>query len=115
MTAYHLMVEGVVGTAHGVWELSDFIRWVVSPVAGIGMTVISGPDCLEAEGHLTAWAIIAESHIILNEFPDGRFMMDVFSCKDFLPSIPVDLAVGRLDLQPGYVMRILPRACVGEI
>ena len=107
-----LMVEGVVGTRHSKVELEDFIAWTASPEAGIGMTVLVGPTCVEAAGHLCAYAIIAESHIVVNEYDSGLMTMDVFSCKEFQTTVPVDLAVGRLDLQPGYVMRVIGRVGV---
>lgn len=110
MAARHLMVEGVVGTHHSPHELTDFILWVVSSYVGIDMTILVGPECVEASDHLVAYAIIAQSHIVLNEFLDGRFTMDVFSCRAFTTSIPIDLAIERLDLQEGYVMRVLSRA-----
>ena len=109
MTGYHLMVEGRVSTSHGGPELVALIRAIVSRQEGIGMTVVAGPECISAKDHLVAWAIIAESHIMVNEWEDRRFMMDVFSCAEFTPTKPVDLAIARLGLQPGYVMRLLPR------
>ncbi len=111
--AYHLMVEGIVGTLHTPRELRHFIKEVASREHGIGMTIIVGPTCIGAKNHLTTYAIIAESHIIVNEFPSGRWTLDVFSCLPFKPSVPVDLARTLLDLQDGYVMRLLPRTGVG--
>ncbi len=113
MSAYHLMVEGVIGTRHTPRELMRFIREVASPEHGIGMTIIVGPTCVGARNHLTAYAIIADSHIMVNEFTNGTITLDVFSCQPFTPSVPVDLAREWLDLQDGYVMRLLPRAGVG--
>ena len=112
MTATHLMVEGVLGTRHTERELVDFIRKVASSDPGINMKIIMGPMICAAADHRVAYAIIAESHIIINEFDDRRFTMDVFSCKSFERTIPVDLAMKILDLQPGYIMRILFRAGV---
>ena len=109
MTGYHLMVEGKVGANHGGWELVALIRAIVSRQEGIGMKLLAGPECTDTPDHLIAWAIIAESHIVVSEWLDGRFMMDVFSCTEFQPTKPVDLAIERLGLQPGYVMRLLPR------
>ena len=112
MTAYHLMVEGVVGRVHSAPELYRFIRRVTSREFGIDMTIIAGPMCIQARDHRITYAIIAESHVLVNEFDTGVFTLDVFSCVEFPPSVPIDMAREWLDLQDGYVMRLLPRAGV---
>lgn len=59
----------------------------------IGMTKIMPPYVFRVEEGLSGIVLIAESHISIHTFPaEGRFNLDLFSCKEF----DVEQAVAHL-------------------
>lgn len=73
-------------------------RLIVDLARGMDMTIINGPtvvnfkDAGQPEAGLSAFAIIAESHIAIHTWPEcnGFFRLDIGSCKAFSTQIAKD-------------------------
>ena len=76
----------------------------------IGMTIVNGPTVVSFKEHsgdptagLSAFAIIAESHIALHTWPpQGFIMVDVISCRDFDSLDAINFIKEALRLTPTY-------------
>lgn len=80
-----MLIDGTMPSAPGLpvseTELASFLRQAVEEIE---MTLISGPHVERRDGMIAGLAILAESHISIHIVPsEGRFFVDVFSCKPF--------------------------------
>lgn len=105
----HLLIDGRTHKLLEDRELISFIRACASRDEGIDMKIITGPIAVETPGFQEAFAIIAESHIMVRASQDGVLLIDVFSCREFDTMVPVRLAERRLGLE-GFRTRTIRRA-----
>ena len=72
----------------------------------IQMTKIMPPYVFRMEEGLSGIVLIAESHISIHTFPkEGRFNLDIFSCKEF--DIDRALEYACSELEPEHYEQIL--------
>jgi len=96
---------------------AQFVRQFIADLAHcIGMTIINGPTVVsfkefsgDPQAGLSAFAVIAESHIALHTWPVERYVMvDVVSCRDFDSDLAMRFTKSRLQIQKvklGMVLR----------
>lgn len=85
----HLQLDGY--STHSNLNNAEIIRAFISDLANLaGMTIVNGPtvhsfrDSIHPEYGLSAFAIIAESHISVHTWPDYNYItVDLFSCRPF--------------------------------
>ena len=77
--------------APGLLDNAEVVReWFVILAAELGVHIVNGPTIHSfkesgmPEAGLSAFAIIAESHMCLHTWPEKRWVMtEIVSCKDF--------------------------------
>ncbi len=86
----HLIIDGFGGDASMMWDTARLRQFLDEYPANLGMTKITEPEVLEyrgpnpADGGISGFVIIAESHISVHTFPHRDYVnIDVFSCKPF--------------------------------
>ena len=86
----HLIIDGFGGDASMMWDTARLREFLDEYPANLGMTKITEPEVLEyhgpnpADGGISGFVIIAESHISVHTFPHRDYVnIDVFSCKSF--------------------------------
>ncbi len=86
----HLIIDGFGGDASMMWDTARLREFLDEYPANLGMTKITKPEVLEyhgpnpADGGISGFVIIAESHISVHTFPHRDYVnIDVFSCKSF--------------------------------
>ena len=89
------------------------MAYIRAVIQAIDMTLVYGPIAVGVSGGVQAHAVIAESHIMVKALADDRIYIDVFSCKDFDPQRPVDLAIDRLGLTQ-YSVQTIDRVGTGN-
>lgn len=85
----HLMVD--MSECDGDLSNTDFVEDVLVSVSEMaGMKIVKGPVSLyhehqeEEERGVTAFAVIADSHICIHTYPFKKSLyFDLFSCKEF--------------------------------
>ena len=93
----HLVVDGYDGDSALQWDIDYVYNFLDTYPTTIGMTKITRPHVYKyQEGEPKDWGVsgfvlIAESHISIHTFPERRYTnIDVFSCKEFDPTIALD-------------------------
>lgn len=81
--------------------------WLTATVEALGVTPLER-RVLCPKGQIQAVQLIAESHIMLHAFQDGRVYLDIFSCTSFKEPVATRIAVGRLGLL-SYRVQVLPQ------
>ena len=93
----HLLVDGIISDSELFAEqnLRDLFEQLA---ANLDMTIILGPifkhieldpskicaSSFEDDGGISGFCMISTSHISIHVWPNrGKFMMDIFSCKQF--------------------------------
>lgn len=109
----HLIIDGMTEKKLTEKELVRFTLLVTSP-EGINMNIICGPAIVKVNGGVECFTIIAESHIILKAYDDGRLGMEVFSCREFDTEIPIRLAKEQLGLKDRFNSWCLDRVGVED-
>jgi S-adenosylmethionine/arginine decarboxylase-like enzyme len=79
--------------AENIRELIVNLAWCMNMKIINGPTVVSFKDAGQPEAGLSAFAIIAESHIAIHTWPEcnGFFRLDIGSCKQFETQIVKDV------------------------
>ena len=106
----HLIIDGSAPPVTS-WALADYVRKCAN---AIDMTIVLGPVSTfwpATEDHRAgaqAQCIIAESHIVAKSLA-GQLSIDVFSCKAFDVTIPIELALDLLKMGHDFESTILHR------
>lgn len=88
----HLMLDCYGCDEKKLGDPNFILKFLDELVSLIGMHKIAPPYALEYEGNpnsfdkggISAFVLIAESHISVHTFPFDKYMsLDIFSCKDF--------------------------------
>jgi S-adenosylmethionine/arginine decarboxylase-like enzyme len=100
---------------------TEFVRsFIVSLAHHIGMTIVNGPTVHSfkesskgSESGLSAYAIIAESHIAIHTWPEIDYVRtDVSSCNEFDSQSAESFVCERLSIaEPSYIKADPDRPC----
>ena len=105
----HLLVElGGVAPA----RLSDEAlarRMIAAAAERLGVTIVRGPEVvIFPGGGLTAFAVLAESHISMHTFPErGLAAIDVFTCGERDPELALPILRDALGAERASVRRVV--------
>ncbi len=93
----HLVVDGYGGDSEKLRDVDLIYKFLDDYPSSIGMTKIVPPQVYTYHGQkpedwgVSGFVIIAESHISIHTFPDrGYVNIDIFSCKEFDPSLSIE-------------------------
>lgn len=107
----HLMVDGLTATPPTVDEVR---RFIFEAVKKAGLHIISGPMFHSLESHEQAFAVIAESHVAVQWWPQGLVLVELFSCKPFDADSVVAFTVKTFQLEH-WRHRMIERMGVGGL
>lgn len=105
----HLLVDGFTATPPTTDKVERFVR---GAVAQLGLHIIAGPFFFNLESHQEVFAVIAESHVAMQWWPDGLVLVDIFSCKPFEVKDVVAFIAGAFGLEH-WRPRVIERMGVG--
>ena len=86
----HLLIDGYGGDIQRMQDREFLLRFLDEYPSSLGMNKICEPSIVyynapsPEDSGLSAFVIIAESHISLHTFPQRKYInIDIFSCKSF--------------------------------
>ncbi|MSQ13138.1 MAG: hypothetical protein EXR47_03160 [Dehalococcoidia bacterium] len=104
MNGLHLLVQGYLEHRLEPAEVTRVLRDLPQL---IGMTIVSGPHVFDHSGIV----VIAESHISIHWLGDACWV-DVFSCKEFDPTVATRFIQERLHFRHVVETRVITRGPV---
>jgi S-adenosylmethionine/arginine decarboxylase-like enzyme len=103
----NLLITGITNSdGHPLLKDHEYLEQLLDEIAeSIGSRVLVRASMISIEDTITGTAILSTSHISIHIWPEQkRFTLDLYSCEDYDPEVPIEIVKSKLKMISGEIL-----------